>query len=386
MNPLQILSAARITGKIQALQDARTLPVNLRMLARTPIVPAEEGELMVSFIGNPVIADLVADDQKAAVYSVGKFRTETHGAPNIKLGQMLTQAQIKLLRQLGVSQTRFAAFDNTENTILDQLLRGVRMRMEAICWARAMDGFSYRRLGIVMDNVTWGMPADLKVTLEVPITDHANCKIVTYISNLKRLAQVRYGIVYDRVSMSLAAFNEMIKCAEFQAQARVYLAPNVSFVNLNTANTRDMQTLAERVLGLAEIELVDDRYWSQGEDATLRSDPFLPINRFVFSARANDNDAMVADFANGVPAEVDVSNLVGDANGGGGIIGRLPEDAYGPVGYAEGQLNPPQITYWGVARGWSRKHLKQETAVMTVAPAAGPDAIAETIPIAEPEF
>ncbi|HEX8653103.1 MAG TPA: hypothetical protein VF708_19960 [Pyrinomonadaceae bacterium] len=383
MDPIQILQAARITGKVQALQDVRTLSPILTMLSRTPIVPAEEGELMVSFIGNPVIADLVADDQKAAVYSVGKFRTETHGAPNLKLGQMLTQAQIKLLRSLNVNPARFSAYDNTENTILDQLLNGVRMRMEAICWARAMDGFSYRRLGIIMDNVTWGMPQELKVTLEVPITDHANCLIVTYINNLRRIAQVRYGIVYDRISMSLAAFNEMIACAEFQAKARTYLAPNVSWVNLNTQNTEDMSALARRVLSVAEIELQDWRYWTQGEDGVLKSEPFMPINKFVFSARMNDNNAMVADFANGVPTEVDVSNLVRESNG---IIGSLPADTYGPVGYAEGSLNPPQITYWGVARGWSRKHLKQETAVMTVAPASGDDAIEEVVSIAEPEF
>jgi hypothetical protein len=382
MEPLQILSAARITGKIQALQDVRTLTPQLTMLGRTPIVPAEESELMVSFIGNPVIADLIADDQEAAVYSVGKFRTETHGAPNIKLGQMLTQSQIKQLKAMGQSPGRFSAFDNSENTILDQLLNGVRMRQESICWARAMDGFSYRKLGIIMDNVSWGMPRDLKITLEVPITDHANCKIVTYILNLRRLAQVRYGIVYDRISMSLAAFNEMIACEEFQTKTRTFLAPNVSFINLNVANTEDMVALARRVLGFAEIELQDWRYWTEDEGGALTSDPFLPINKFVFSARMNDNNAMVADFSNGVPTEVDVSNA-GIQNG---IIGALPEDTYGPVAYAEGGLNPPQITYWGVARGWSRKHMKQETAVMTVAPTHGADAIEETIPLAEPEF
>lgn len=383
MEPIQVLQAARITRKMKALQDARTLPQQLTMLRRTPIVSAEEGELMVSFIGNPVIADLVADDQRAAVYSVGKFRTETHGAPNLKLGQMLTQSQIKLLRSLGINPSKFLAYDDKENTILDQLLRGVRMRMEAISWARAMDGFSYRRLGIIMDNVTWGMPRDLKVTLEVPITDHENCKIVTYINNLRRLAQVRYSIIYDRISMSLAAFNEMISCTEFQTKARMYLAPNVSFVNLNTENTDDMVALARRVLGVVEIELQDWRYWTQDEIGALTSEPYMPINKFVFSARMNDNDSLVADFANGVPAEVDVSNLV---RGSGGIIGALPADAYGPVGYAEGSLNPPQITYWGVGRGWGRKHMKQETAVMTVAPATGDHAIEEIISIAEPEF
>lgn len=381
--PLQILQAERITGKIKALQDARTMQPQLTMLRRTPVVPAEDGEIMVSFIGNPVIADLIADDQKANIYSVGKFRTETSGAPNIKLGQMLRQSQIKLLRSLGFNPARFGAYDDTENTILDQLLFGVRMRWEALCWARAMDGFSYERLGIIMRDVTWGMPAELKVTLEVPITDHANCLIVTYIQNLRRLAQVRYGIVYDRISMSLAAFNHMVACTEFQTKARMYLAPNVSFVNLDTQNTDAMRGLAQNVLGIAEIELQDWRYWTQDVDTgSLTSEPFLPINKFVFSARMNDNNAMVADISNGVPTEVDVASLVG----GQGIIGQLPADTYGPVGYAEGSLNPPQITYWGAARSWTRKHVKQETAVMTVAPEHGDEAIEEVVSFAEPEF
>lgn len=381
---LQILQAVRVNAIMRALQDTRELPGDLVALSRTPIVPASDGEIMARFTGRVLIADLVADDQKAAVYSAGKFTLETSGAPNLKHGQMLTQEQLKQLEAISSTnvQDDTGFFTDTENSIVDALLLGVRQRMEAICVARWIDGFSYNRLGIRMENVTWGMPADLKVTLEVPITDHANCKIVTYILNLIRLAQVRYGIRYDRLTMSLAAFNEMIACDEFATKARMYLAPNVSFVNLNTQNTEDMKTLAQRVLGLAEIELYDSRYWSEDESGAIVSEPFLPINKFVFSARANDNSRQVADFANGIPTEVTVANLLGA--GAGGMIGTLPRNTRGPISYVTGELNPPQVTYWGVGRGWSRKHMLQETAVMTVAPAVGDDAIEETIPVGEP--
>lgn len=380
---LQVISAVRVNAIMRALQDTRELPAELKFLNRTPIVPATDGEIMARFTGRVLIADLVADDQKAAVYSAGKFTLETSGAPNLKLGQMLTQEQIKQLESVEAAnvndETGF--FTDTENSIVDALLLGVRQRMEAICVARSIDGFSYKRLGIRMENVTWGMPADLKITLEVPITDHTNCKIVTYISNVLRLAQVRYGIKYDRITMSLAAFNEMIACDEFIAKARQYLAPNVSFVNLNTQNTQDMQMLAQRVLGLAEIELYDSRYWTQEEEGTIVSEPFLPINKIVFGAKANDNSRMVADWANGVPTEVSVARILG---GQSEMIGTLPRGTRGPIAYATGQLNPPQVTYWGVGRGWSRKHMLQETAVMTVAPTVGDDAIQEVIPVGEP--
>ena len=383
---LQALQAMRVNSIMRGLVDTRELPGDLLWLRRTPIVPAVNGEIMARFTGRVQIADLVADDQRAGVYSAGKWSFETNNAPNLKHGQMLTQEQLDLIAAIeangGVDNDPDGIWSEMENGVLDDLLLGVRQRMEAICVARAMDGFSYNRLGIVMDNVTWGMPSDLKVTLEVPITDHANCKIVSYILGLRRLAKVRYGITYDRLTMSLALFNEMTSCLEFQEKARMYLAPNVSFINLSVENTQDMQNLAQKVFSGMEIELYDSRYWSQGEDGTLVSSPYQPINKIIFSAKANDGSRRVCDWANGVPTEVTVANILGGDTSG--MIGNLPRGTRGPVGYVTGTHNPPQVTYWGVAKGWSRKHLLQETAVMTVAPDVGDDAIEEMIPVGEP--
>jgi len=380
---LQILQAVRVNAIMRALQDTRELPGDLIALRRTPVVPAADGEIMARFTGRVLIADLVADDQKAAVYSAGKFTLERSGAPNLKLGQMLTQEQLKMLEQVanGV-EDETGYFNDTENYIVDALLLGVRQRMEAIRVASWIGGFSYNRLGIKMENVTWGKPADLKVTLEVPITDYENCKIVTYITNLMERAQVRYGITYDRLTLPRAAFRQVIRCKEFQDMARQYLAPNVSFVNLNTSDIRTMRTLAENVFGLEEIEFYDSRHWGQTEGGLLVSERYFPINRAVLSARANDNSRAVADFANGVPTEVTIANL----GTGTGMIGTLPRNTRGPIAYVTAEHNPPQVTYWGAGRGWVRVHMPQETAAITLAPAAGEDAIEETVEVGEPEF
>ena len=267
---------------------------------------------------------------------------------------------------------------DTENGILDNLLTGVRQRMESICVARVFDGFNYDRLGIKMENVTWGTPPDLKITLDFPITDHVNCKIVTAILSLMEVAKVRYGIEYNRLTLPLAVFREMIQCVEYQNSARLFLAPNVSFVNLTIQNTKQMVNLAQNVLGLEVIETYDSCYWSQDDAGSITSSRFSPINKMALTSTFSDGNRGVADFANGEPTEVTVSNMVPS-----GMIGRLPRGARGPIGYASGEHNPPQITYWGVGRGWSRKRLLQESAVITVAPASGAGSITDYIPVTD---
>jgi hypothetical protein len=157
---LQIFQAVRITRMLKALDDTRNLPQSLVWSARTPDQNAVDGEIMGRFRGRVQIADLIADDQKAAVYSAGRFRMEMTGIPNLKLGQLLTQEQIKQFEAIqasgGPGIDPGNVFTDMENGILDNLLLGVRQRKESICVARILDGFSYDRLGIKMENVTFG--------------------------------------------------------------------------------------------------------------------------------------------------------------------------------------------------------------------------------------
>lgn len=383
---LQMFMAIRVTRMLQALDDERNLPANLVWSGRTPDVPAVDGEIMARFRGRVQIADLIADDQKAAVYSAGEFKTETANIPNLKHGQLLTQEQLKQFESLGVFNNvppgpngNVNLLEEMENGILDNLLLGIRQRKESICVARVLGGFSYDRLGIRMNNVSWGAPADLNITPATPWTDHTNATPVTDILTAKEIALVRYGIRYNRLTLPSSAFRHMVQTTEFQNQAKLFLTPGLTFANLSIQNTEQMTMLAKNVLDIEFIETYDSRYWTQDDAGTLNSYRFWPLNKVALTDTNSDNNRGVADFAHGIPTEVTVTNMVPTS-----MIGRLPAGTYGPIGYASADHNPPQVTYWGVDRGWTRKHLLQESAVLTIAPAVGAGSITEHIPTTEP--
>lgn len=360
----QLLQALRLTAIMQALQDTRELPGDLRFLARTPVVPATDGEIMARFSGYIQIADLVADDAQAVTYSTGKFTFESNAVPNLKLGVNLTQEQINQLLSLEAGLT--ATSDNSvvtdwRNRTIDGLLFGIRQRMEALIIAMQLDGFSYNRLGIIMTNVSWGMPSDLKVTAGVSWDTAGSATPVADLLALKLIAQVRYGQVFNRVTMSTTAFRYMIATTEFQNKARMYLAPNVSYANLPLADLNAQQRIAEATLGMT-IELYDSRYWSQAPTGAWTSAPYLPAGKIILSNSGDDNSPMVMDFANGVVTESVVAELAG------GMFGSLGGAQRGPIAYATvpNDLNPPAVTLWGVARGFPRRHKLQATAVLTV--------------------
>lgn len=382
MDPIQLLSALRVNKLMSALQDKRGIPGKLSFLSRTPIVPASDGEIMARFMGQILIADLIADGQRAGVYSPGKLFLESSKAPNLKIGTALDQDQLNALNNLAAGvQVADDLFPMSETRILDNLRLGVQQRMEALVVAAKLGGLSYDRLGIKMAGVTFGMPADLQITPVNEWTDASNATPVTDIMIAKRVGRVKYGIDYDRLVLTLAAFNAMIATTEFQNKARTYLAPNVSFTNLNAADTEFQRNLATNVLGLKEVELKDDRYWTEGTEGTVTSSPFLPLNKVILESSQNDNDASVLDFANGVVTEAIVSNMPGSK-----INGQLPRNARGPVGYTTCEDNPPSVTYWGVGRGFPRRHLMQATASLTIAPDNGTGSLEETIDFGEIAF
>src|SRR5689334_22152571 len=93
----QPLEALLLTRLIQQLQDIRLIPGDLRWLGRTPIVPAVDSEVMARFTGYVTIADIIADDQKAVVYSTDKIAYESTAIPNLKHGRALNQSMLNQL-------------------------------------------------------------------------------------------------------------------------------------------------------------------------------------------------------------------------------------------------------------------------------------------------
>lgn len=382
MDPKKLLSALRITLLMVALKDKRGMAQQLFFLGKTPVVPAAEGEIMARFMGQVLIADLIADGQRAGVYSLGKISTESTKVPNLKLGVALNQDQLNsFYAALEGMQVMDDLFPTTESRIVDNLRLGVEHRMEALLVAARVGSISYDRLGIKMEGVGFGMPSDLQITVSDEWTDKVNATPVDDILLAKRVGQIKYGITYDRIVMTLPALQTMVATTEFQNKAKPFIPVGMTFANLQTSNDDAMKNLATSVLGVKEIVIYDSRYWFEETDGSLRSAPFLPLNKVILESSMSDNDASVIDFANGVVTEAIVSRMPNSP-----IQGQLPANARGPVGYQVSEHNPPSVTYYGVGRGFPRRHLQQATACLTIAPASGTGAIEELIDFAEIAF
>jgi hypothetical protein len=361
---LQLLEAARLTRIMYALQDVRDLPQALLFSKRVVDVDAVEGEIMGKFIGHVQIADIVGDDAKAAVYSTGKLQYETTNVPNLKHGVAMSQAmlnQLNAVQTLGTPNDQ-GIFSNYRKTQIDRLLLGIRQRKEALAVAMYLDGFTYDRLGIKMTNVSWGMPSDLKVTVSTA-WDNSSATPMSDILLQKRYAAVRYGEYYDQIDMSTAAFNFMTLTTDFQNRARYYLPGGIAASALPNLSEEEIMPVVKKVLGVSVINLYDARYWQQAEDGTVASAPYLPITKVVLSSTADNGDPTAHDFANGVVTESLIGGLAPT-----NMIGAFSGPTRGPVAYATApaDLNPPNLTLWGVARGFPRKYRMAASSVLTV--------------------
>lgn len=373
-NGLSVFETARINGIFQGLQDVRNLPQNLTFSARVPDVPASDAEIEAQLIADIVMADLIADDQKAGVYQTGRFQWTHNAIPNLKIGSKLNQRMINQLAGVAaaggamggggmLSTEGGGIFKNYENFTLNNLLTGVRLRKEALLVAMSIDAYTYNRLGIRITGATWGMPADLKVTTLYGWDDAVNSTPVTDVLTLKRSAQVQRGKVYNRITMSMAAFIYMTASAEFQSKARFVLPSGTPASILPLQGTAYMRNLAQSVLEVDVLELYDTRGKVQNEDGSITAEPLLPIVKVVLSNTADDHDPLVWDFANSYVTESIVASLVPSER-----LGSWGGPVRGPVAYPtiNEDYNPPQVDYWAVQRGWPRKHDLTSTAVLTV--------------------
>jgi hypothetical protein len=370
MNLFQLLSAARVNRILGGIiQDPRQLPAPLVWNQRIPDVPAADDEIMARMDGQVMIADLVADDAKAVIYQTGRVAYETNSPPNLKVGVGMNQSMLNALNRLntqgGGNADDQGLFDNWQVRTLIACRLGVAQRMEQLKIAMLCDGlgFTYDRLGIKLTGISWGMYSDLKITVGTGWDTAATATPVTDILRAVKIARVRYGITYNRVTMSTSAFEYMIATTEFQNKSRQWLAPNVSFVNLNRDSLTDMAQLARRTLGGIEIELYDQRFLTKDLTGVDTFVPYLPIGNVILTDSQQDGNGNVWDFANGIVTESIVASMA-PVN----IIGRL-EAQRGPLAYvaaADGTLNPPGLVHWGVGRGFPRRHYRQASAVLNV--------------------
>lgn len=358
------LTTARISRIIGTLANQLEIGRELIYLRRLPIVPAFDDELVGRFTGRIIAADLIADDQKAVVQESMQLEVVTHAAPNIKIGQRLGQKLLNRIDQLerGVLPTAGAnAMRNWDNQLAENLLLGVRWRMNALACAMMIDSFAYDRFGIKITGGTFGMPAALKVAVGVAWSTAATATPLSDIFGIDQVARLNYGISYDTVTMTTADFRNMVKTTEFANQATMILGAAflLTPAALQTKNDPRMMQQAQQVLG-KRIVLDDFQFTTRNNAGTIATTRALPTGTVLLSRSQDEGNGMVMDMANGVPTETIAARLTGGAPGLGG-------DRVGPLAYYTGRqdLNPPDLTAWGVAKAFPRKHIPEATAVLT---------------------
>lgn len=363
MSQYDILATTNVRAIINELQDIRQISRKFTWIERIPRVEALDGEIMAKYTGRAFAADIIAYDASAVVRAPNPIRLEQTTIPKYKHGLVINEEMMNVLDRIragNASRTDNNVFENYMVNTMTDLVDGTRMRIEAILVAMLCDSFTYNKLGIQISGLGWGMPSALKVTPGVLWSVPATATPVNDIMSLRMTAQQTYGITFDRLSMSLQAFQYMIATAEFQAKAQLYAQFALPTGGFPVNDLQLMTALTNRILGMA-IELDDRQFWVENADGTQTATRYLPNNKVIFSATGFDGDTTTWDFAAGLIQETRPGLVPG-------IIGGFQGQDYGPVGYwsaANLDGNPPGMVGWAVDRGFPRKYNPAANAVLT---------------------
>lgn len=365
----RFLSSVRLKKIVRTLASQLEMARPLIYINRTPLVNALDDEIWGRFTGQVVIADIIADSQRAVVHEAGKIELRTDVIPNIKVGQRVAQTTLNLMDRItsgyGRAEEEDRLFD-WEQQFAENLVFGVRQRMNAICVAMMMDSdIAYNRLGIQLGNASWGMPSNLKVTTAVPWATSATATPIDDIFAMDQVSTDNYGFIFDQVIMSSIAFRQMVSTTEFANKASLpmqahFLVPPAAISAKDRAASLN---IAGSILN-KEIVLDDATYNVRANDGTKTTARYLPTNKVILARRQDAGDPNVMDFANAVVTESIVARLSQSPmiDGFGGMD-------HGPVGYYTPEadnLNPPGIVGWAVCRGFARKWVPESTAVLTI--------------------
>lgn len=389
---LELFGATRVNTIGQALQDSRLLKPNLLWADRIPDQNATDEEIMARYQDFILIADIILDDAKAMTYDSGRLQYESTKIPNLKVGRKLNQTTLNQLDRLsGMALTGPDGdmFKNWENRTIEQLRQGVAERVEMLKIAMLTDSLSYDRLGVKLSGVSWGMPAELKITPSIPWTS-TSATPLTDIATVRQIAMQKYGVDFNFMQISTPDFINITRTTEYQSQAKLIFpytmsgsgVPAPAYPLQNQFVQRDMaQNMIGGFMGNGSpftIEFNDNRYWMQDLLGPNYSYRFLPLGTIILTSSQFFGDSSTWDFANAIVTETQVasrvrSNLNGDFGG----------PTRGPVYWvtAPADLNPPNITYWCAQRGFPRKFKQVSSGVITTTPANELVTVGTTFPL-----
>ncbi len=352
------LDFTRINLVVQTMADQLEKGQSLAFLDRTVVVPADDADIVTRFRGQVQAADIIADDQAAAAYSAGVFEIVANKIPNLKIGRHLSQEMLNRLNRMKDGFVMFGDeqfFRNWETRLAEEVVRGIRQRMNALIIAMQSETTTYDRYGIKLTGATWGAPSDLKATAGTDWSNTSSTPITDLQTIIQTTAPTKYGKLYDRVTMTRKCFQYVTQTTEFKQRVSGFLRYPFGTNELNTPDVNSMQKFFSDILG-AQVELYDAVINEQANNGKINTVKALPNNKVIISTIGNDNDGNVMDFANGIVTESVVGALTGE---------QSFQPSFGPISWYEGTYNPPTVTCWGVARGFPRKHDTTATACVT---------------------
>jgi hypothetical protein len=361
--PLElILNSLEFLGMVRAAAEDQN---NKRPLLYDTIVPdrpATDNEIMGEWSRTTFAADIIAEDSEAPVYTpTGRTTVRTMRVPIIKFGQWLSQEMMeqadRLQQSRGTLADQTALYDWKANAANDLVL-GIRQIRNYMKGCMLRDSFTYDRYAIDIDS-TWGMPASQKVTATVAWDQYATATPVTDVLTTIYEASLN-GETFDEVITSRACFNHMVRCEEFISRIAgivQYAVPAGAY----SSQDPQMEAFALQILGLKRIRFDDASFIRKERDGSETQLRYAPITDFMLMSSANDGNEQAWDFANGVVTE---SRFAGMTSGAANRDPGAPKR--GPYGYVTfpNHLNPPNITYWGVQRGFPRKKRPAASAVI----------------------
>jgi hypothetical protein len=375
---LRFLNSVRLQRILEQAPAILERERPLTFLDRLTLVNATDDELFGRFTSRLFAADVIADGQRAVVYEGGKVELVLTSLANIKMGQNLDQAALNILNRL--AQLPRAAEEDAwfdwELRFAETLVQGVRERMNELACGMMLDAYSYDRFGVKLTGATWGMPANLKVTvspawsLDAGVTSNAaNAKPFRDIQRVDQVDADNYGLgMFDRMTMGWTAFSRMIETDEVKSKLTAITGLNFALAPaaFMTEDRERMRQLVGRALN-KEIVIDLKTIRTQAADGSQTTTKVLPENKVLLD-RTN-NGPRDWDFGNAVVTESLVADMVGNT-----ILGQNPRmlgtgGAYGPLGYYTPQdpgLNPPGVNGWAVMRGFPRKANQYCSAVLTV--------------------
>jgi hypothetical protein len=410
----ELLAVTHINSMFDELADVRTIAGDFRWTGTTdgklknvtasnapriPWHPRYWGEIAARISDRPTIAPIIGYGQRAPLKTPNlAVRLEQNDIPKIKHGVQINEDMLIMLHRIEENLSRgltestavmedISAFNSYEVGQLEMLDLGCRYRIEHMAIGMLCNTYAYGTEHGQAFNMSWGMPADLNVTVSTQWGDgnsgstHANVGAtpITDMQLLQTLAEQEYGTTFNRASMPLYVLNYIFFTTEFKNLAPIYatrmgISPAAPTLPFN--DYKYMKSILEAMWEL-KIE-IDDRKFMY-EDPALdnwnappnvpASGQYLrlhPSNKVILTNDMDDGSLNTWEISNAPVLEAKagmVPNMIGTPDSG--------KSVFGPFSYvtsADSNGNPPGLNLWSTMSAVPRKKKLASSAVLTVCP------------------